>query len=781
MPWRVPTRPEIASVPFGSNLAAHRRGSRVGGRAARGQEGRATQADDPPAAHRRWPRWALSSTPDYAAYPAFVAELTRAGAAAAVLALLLGLAAMPESRQVFDARVTDALVLAYAVVTAWLVQGAIRAPENLRYLRGAGVAAYVLIAVYAVAGDPIAPTHLYHPITTGLIIGAAAFTGGFGPLLGSLGAIGLAIAVAIQRTLSMPGEQQGLIEGVLFGATQVVGAALISTLIAASAAVVSAEQTLAEAEARDRYAQTWVSAQRQVDNLIHNYVLTALLVTARAHSRSDQDAAQALAAQAADTIDGIDPSVGPWAQRVREQAGRLGLDLSLKVKGVPHDPAAAGALLDAVIEALANVRKHSGVNQVQIGATFTAHRSSASIADSGDGFDPHTVPSGRHGIQRSIRARIEELGGCAELRTHEGTGTLWQLSIPRRRPVETPVETPNTFRDVSIVLPVTIALACDLLIAHGYRSVQAAPVIPVLAIVLVLLVAWLLSLPNGSRWWLPAVGVWLAAILYAAFNTQDVGVGDWRTWFIGFFDPVVALIAFRFAPRAAILLVLVMCGIYVVTLTSRGESVGVFGAVSSWSQLLVWAVIGTHARRAFHGSTRQTLAYQQRTRERDDAVRLAQIQGQAIGSRLEVLNERVGPLLRRIAVAPSVDSDLRAEAKVTEAGLRDRLRNPALVDDDLLDLLDQARGRGVLVDLLAEDCPPSMLRFLRAGVANLLPQLQSHDQATVSVVTGADKQTGRIVVVPNDPQRTLVVDVALLPGRCRVDQPEGCLILTSLE
>jgi signal transduction histidine kinase len=92
------------------------------------------------------------------------------------------------------------------------------------------------------------------------------------------------------------------------------------------------------------------------------------------------------------------------------------------------------ALSGAVSEALANAGKHAGARRLTVfvepdddGGLF------CSVKDDGAGFDMVATAPGV-GIDRSIVARMAEVGGRAEVRSHPGHGTevcLWLRDDPR--------------------------------------------------------------------------------------------------------------------------------------------------------------------------------------------------------------------------------------------------------------------------------------------------------------------------------------------------------------
>ena len=93
-------------------------------------------------------------------------------------------------------------------------------------------------------------------------------------------------------------------------------------------------------------------------------------------------------------------------------------------------PETIQAVAGAVGEALANVGKHAEADRVVVYAEpdwedgFTV-----SIKDNGVGFDPETVER-RIGLEESITARIESIGGRVEIASKPGRGTEVRLWAP---------------------------------------------------------------------------------------------------------------------------------------------------------------------------------------------------------------------------------------------------------------------------------------------------------------------------------------------------------------
>ena len=115
-------------------------------------------------------------------------------------------------------------------------------------------------------------------------------------------------------------------------------------------------------------------------------------------------------------------------------ASEIELDHDLPVELVvvgdhPMDDAAT-ALLGAVREATVNVAKHAGADDVAIYVEVNEASLVAFVRDKGRGFDPGVVPDDRHGIDASIRARLQRVGGRSRLETAPGAGAEWELEVP---------------------------------------------------------------------------------------------------------------------------------------------------------------------------------------------------------------------------------------------------------------------------------------------------------------------------------------------------------------
>ena len=85
------------------------------------------------------------------------------------------------------------------------------------------------------------------------------------------------------------------------------------------------------------------------------------------------------------------------------------------------------ALLRAMQEALANVRRHSGARSVSVRLARDGGGARLEVRDDGSGFDPDAAAAG-FGL-RGMRARVEQIGGAVAVHSGPG-GTMVRVGVP---------------------------------------------------------------------------------------------------------------------------------------------------------------------------------------------------------------------------------------------------------------------------------------------------------------------------------------------------------------
>jgi signal transduction histidine kinase len=82
-------------------------------------------------------------------------------------------------------------------------------------------------------------------------------------------------------------------------------------------------------------------------------------------------------------------------------------------------------------EAVQNAIKHSRASHVRAKLTGNDHGLRLTISDDGVGFDVREAPGNGLGL-RSMRERLEMLGGDMEIRSRPGRGTRIEIHLPVR-------------------------------------------------------------------------------------------------------------------------------------------------------------------------------------------------------------------------------------------------------------------------------------------------------------------------------------------------------------
>lgn len=252
----------------------------------------------------------------------------------------------------------------------------------------------------------------------------------FGPVAGA--AAGFIVGVArLGGTLSN-GFGLGDITGSRWAsyATTVVVYSLAGAMIGYVVGLLRrAESEVARARAREEVART-----------LHDGVLQTLAVVER--RTDDPDLARLAREQERELREwlfgsmpaqatGLAPALRAAAARYEDQfGGRVQVLVADDLP--PLDDERCSALAGAVGEALTNAGKHGHASRVTVfvepldddGTVF------CSVKDDGAGFDAATTPE-RVGLTRSIRGRMDDVGGRVDVDSAPGRGTEVRLWLPR--------------------------------------------------------------------------------------------------------------------------------------------------------------------------------------------------------------------------------------------------------------------------------------------------------------------------------------------------------------
>jgi signal transduction histidine kinase len=119
--------------------------------------------------------------------------------------------------------------------------------------------------------------------------------------------------------------------------------------------------------------------------------------------------------------------------RMVDEHRAAGLDV--QVTGDPSalarlDQRAMTALLRAVGQCLANVRKHAGTDAAEVSVFDDGVACTVMVVDDGRGFDERETSPDRMGLRGSVRERIGRVGGDVQVWSSPGSGTSVMMSVP---------------------------------------------------------------------------------------------------------------------------------------------------------------------------------------------------------------------------------------------------------------------------------------------------------------------------------------------------------------
>lgn len=173
----------------------------------------------------------------------------------------------------------------------------------------------------------------------------------------------------------------------------------------------------------------------RVDALVHDSVLTTLLVASNANDETAQKDAQHLADDAihkllaADTLLNTDESISVSSlfSALEVAIHRQSETVQVEIAGstdylVPGEVADAAA--ESALQALTNAINHAGVGStVQVFLKGAANGFKIVVKDNGRGFRPSRVPKNRLGLRLSIVGRVQAVGGKVFIDSKIGVGT----------------------------------------------------------------------------------------------------------------------------------------------------------------------------------------------------------------------------------------------------------------------------------------------------------------------------------------------------------------------
>jgi signal transduction histidine kinase len=129
-------------------------------------------------------------------------------------------------------------------------------------------------------------------------------------------------------------------------------------------------------------------------------------------------------------VEGLLPAL---TRRIDVLRARGEIDVAVSLGEEPDLPLAAKEVLYRVaLEALHNVGKHANASRVALTLANSNGHVILKVADNGSGFELQAHYPGHLGL-RSMRERVEALGGSFSVQSTPGTGTTIYASLPCAR------------------------------------------------------------------------------------------------------------------------------------------------------------------------------------------------------------------------------------------------------------------------------------------------------------------------------------------------------------
>ncbi|MDQ3645582.1 MAG: hypothetical protein M3345_01450 [Actinomycetota bacterium] len=339
--------------------------------------------------------------------------------------------------------------------TTWLTVGAHRWDERVLGM-DLGICAWMIVASAIVVPDGalLSSRPFFaagYPMSAALLWGVAR-----GPWAGAIAAVVLGVAQLASRPLNgvalsglTAAQSVGLTGAVLNYLVAGVAVGLVSRLLTRSEEKV---QTATEELVGERERAARLAERESLARQIHDSVLQALaLVHKRGRELAARDRIPPDEVAQLSEIAGRqevelrrlilrEPQGAPTGSvSLRDALERVGRDL----EGVPVTVSTVGAIwieahdaqeiAAATKQALENVRQHAGASRASVFAEHDASGLSVSIRDDGRGFvydEGRLRADDKAGILKSMKGRIEDLGGTMSVDSEPGRGTEIEFRLP---------------------------------------------------------------------------------------------------------------------------------------------------------------------------------------------------------------------------------------------------------------------------------------------------------------------------------------------------------------
>jgi signal transduction histidine kinase len=508
-------------------------------------------------------------------------------------------------------------------------------------------------------------------------------------------------------------------------------------------------------------------AERRAANAVHDDVLSVL----RAIAVTDRPLSWSVLAVKARQAQSALARRGPVDRRgsadlglaLRRQATEFTpeLDIRWRMDGDLDVPAAAAeALSGAVGEALRNVAAYAGVCD----ATVTARGDGSGgvdvmVSDNGAGFDPGQVGPLSTGLRNSIRGRLRDVGGSAEVISSPGQGTTvvltWRPAEQAGAEAVDPLAWARRLAPrpglIFLGFMVPVLLSCLVLLCLRWQDmrwqlVAAAVLLGLLGVAVVC--AGCLSRVQMTR---RATASLMAAVTaLAAAGTLAVAPGTtdaFAYWVSGGTGIVIAAVYFIRGPVFGLTTLALDLAALTVGLLATGSAISVGERASILGSPIIGAGFAVGFLAAFRGLSNYTESQLARYRERLSWQARAEAISRVDQGALENARGVAGPVLALAASAQAPDQALRMAAALANATLRDELLAPGFLITALAESVRAARTAGARITVdFARQRDATIVETARGLLTAALADLGDGGEVTLQVHPSAEGHPALLIL-----------------------------------
>ena len=682
-----------------------------------------------------------------------------AGYLAILAAILLAMSVNAAALTVRDLGAVDlhshpvtGLALAMAVIGAGGALAALYPRWRMTAFRGLAIATLGAGLLAALARGDVVPRQgvpwTLHLGFVGMVAAAICLHGAWLTLY-------CLVMLGSQSTLTQPSVSS--ISLLLVVAIGVTSLAILKRQILLLTSATQQANRRAEAAALERTrALAAQAAREQWNSWVHDHLLVVFRLGAQRSAAAAELAKELLATG----LSRPDAELSDLRRSAMEVAAGQGVRVRWDVITEGEPPVQVTQAVECAMgEAIRNAARHSGVSMVSVSGELTASSAHVTITDAGSGFDAIATASNKLGIRTSIVAKLEAVGGGAEVLSEPGTGTQvrlrWQLS-----------ENPKPTLDVPLGWAVLAASGMSALAATrallSLGSTYSAWVLSGFTLVIVIT----LVISVWPRVTVVALSVWLASATALAISAPPVGDLESGNWLaVGCAAVFIASARVR-RERAGLgfALATFIANIAFCTWLRPGDlPLG----WAYWAQPVIYAGLAWLGIAQFERLLRGYRDASQAAIAIEEAVITARAERDERQLRLAGMPTQVIPMLEELSTARVLGAELARRSARVEAATRDYLTAPRLLNRELAQQLDLARETGAYV-VLSDGGPhsePAQLGAVRDAISRLIRLVQPGSRLTVRwTVDDAECFATATVTMP----RSQAVPVVSEPGRTEV-------------